>query len=141
MFEDYADDYITDGEFDPEGEVLVFSGWIFDNVNEVFNWCAFLHTLLSIAKLIAYYQLKVPLLIFKREKVISRKLEFDGLYISCQPADDDFASMWDRLAVSCPSFPGCYWDKFVKKKVLEKYGGQFERETVSELLGLNTGEL
>lgn len=107
-------------------------------MNEVFNWCAFLHTVLSVAKLIAYYQLKVPLLIFKREKVISRKLEFDGLYISCQPADDDFASMWDRLAVSCPSFPGCYWDKFVKKKVLEKYGGQFERENVSELLGLNT---
>jgi hypothetical protein len=48
--------------------------------------------------------------------------------------------MWDRLAISCPSFPCCYWDKFVKKKVLEKYGGQFERESVSELLGVDTSQ-
>ena len=34
-------------------------------------------------------QLKVPLVMFKREKEISRKLEFDGLYISVQPSDDD----------------------------------------------------
>ena len=39
--------------------------------------------------------------------------------------------MWDRLVISCPTFPAYYWDKFVKKKVLEKYGGQFEQENVS----------
>lgn len=31
----------------------------------------------------------VPLAIFKREKEIARRLEFDGLYIAVQPEDDD----------------------------------------------------
>ena len=31
----------------------------------------------------------VPLAIFKREKEIARRLEFDGLYIAEQPEDDD----------------------------------------------------
>ena len=31
----------------------------------------------------------VPLAIFKREKEIARRLEFDGLYIAEQPSDDD----------------------------------------------------
>lgn len=137
VFENNLDQ--DDQEFgDQVHEVLVFSDWMFENVNEVFNWCAFLHTILALAKLVSYYELKVPLLIFKREKDISRKLEFEGLYVSCQPDEDDFTSMWDRLVISCPHFPMCYWDKFVKKKVLEKYGGQFERDTVSELLGLDT---
>ena len=60
---------------------------------------------------------QVPLIIFKREKEVARKLEFDGLYISEEPRDDDIAGQWDRLVISCPSFPSNYWDKFVKKKV------------------------
>ena len=68
-----------------------------------------------------YYR-QVPLIIFKREKEIARKLEFDGLYISEDPGDDDFAGQWDRLAISCPSFPSNYWDKFVKKKVENDFG-------------------
>ena len=75
---------------------------------------------------------------FKREKEISRKLEFDGLYISVQPSDEDLAGQWDRLVISCPSFPLTYWDKFIKKKVLEKFGGQYDKEKVSGLLGLDT---
>ena len=31
----------------------------------------------------------MPLAIFKREKEIARRLEFDGLYIAEQPEDDD----------------------------------------------------
>lgn len=44
--------------------------------------------------LIAYYHLKVPLAIFKREKEIARRLEFDGLYIAEQPEDDDMRVCW-----------------------------------------------
>jgi len=65
---------------------------------------------------VAFY-FQVPLIIFKREKEIARKLEFDGLYVSDDPGDDDIAGQWDRLVISCPSFPSNYWDKFVKKKV------------------------
>jgi len=75
---------------------------------------------------------------FKREKEISRKLEFDGLYISVQPSDEDLQGQWDRLVISCPSFPLTYWDKFIKKKVVEKFGTQFDKDKVSNLLGLDT---
>lgn len=34
--------------------------------------------------LVGYYHLKIPLGIFKREKEIARRMEFDGLYISEQ---------------------------------------------------------
>ena len=55
-------------------------------------------------------------MIFKREKEIARQLEFEGLYIVEQPTDDLHAH-WDKLVLSTVSFPDCYWDKFVKKKV------------------------
>lgn len=61
---------------------------------------------------------QVPLVIFKREKEIARKLEFEGLYIVEQPSDDDIKAHWDKLVLSTQSFPESYWDKFVKKKVL-----------------------
>ena len=89
---------------------------------------------------------KVPLVVFKREKEIARKLEFAGLYITEQPSDDDIKGQWDRLVINTPwvihcklinllvfykhefnavvffsvftsSFPNNYWDKFVKRKV------------------------
>ena len=49
------------------------------------------------------------------------------------------AGQWDRLVISCPSFPLTYWDKFIKKKVLEKFSGSYDKDKVSDLLGL--GEL
>ncbi|NWS50042.1 RYR3 protein, partial [Probosciger aterrimus] len=58
----------------------------------------------------------VPLVVFKREKEIARKLEFDGLYITEQPSEDDIKGQWDRLVINTPSFPNNYWDKFVKRK-------------------------
>ena len=59
-------------------------------------------------------------MIFKREKEIARKIEFDGLYVNNEPSDDDLPGQWDRLVISCPSFPSKYWDKFIKKKVCDK---------------------
>ena len=34
------------------------------------------------------------------------------------------------------SFPALYWDKFVKKRVRQKYGDQFEFEALSNTLGM-----
>lgn len=41
-------------------------------------------------------------MIFKREKELARKLEFDGLYITEQPEDDDIKGQWDRLVLNTP---------------------------------------
>lgn len=46
--------------------------------------------------------LQVPVVVFKREKEIARKLEFDGLYITEQPSDDDIKGQWDRLVINTP---------------------------------------
>lgn len=41
-------------------------------------------------------------MIFKREKELARKLEFDGLYITEQPEEDDIKGQWDRLVLNTP---------------------------------------
>lgn len=45
---------------------------------------------------------QVPLVIFKREKEIARSLEFEGIYITEQPSDDDIKGQWDRLVINTP---------------------------------------
>jgi len=45
---------------------------------------------------------QIPLVIFKREKELARKLEFDGCYITEQPEDDDIKGQWDRLVLNTP---------------------------------------
>ncbi|CAB1450413.1 unnamed protein product [Pleuronectes platessa] len=99
------------------------------------------HTLLSIICIIGYNCLKVPLVIFKREKELARKLEFDGLYVTEQPEEDDIKGQWDRMVLNTPSFPNNYWDKFVKRKVLDKYGDIYGRERIAELLGMDLASL
>ncbi|TRY95484.1 hypothetical protein DNTS_003975, partial [Danionella cerebrum] len=102
---------------------------------------AVLHTMLSLCCIIGYYCLKVPLVIFKREKELARKLEFDGLYIIEQPSEDDIKGQWDRMVINTPSYPSNYWDKFVKSKVMAKYGELYGSARVSELLGLDKAAL
>jgi ryanodine receptor 2 len=97
---------------------------------------AFLHSLVAFAMMIAYYVLKVPLVIFKREKEVARKLEFDGMWIAEQPSEDDFRSHWDKLVLATRMFPSMYWDKFVKKKVKSKYMDQFDVQQLCKLLGM-----
>lgn len=46
------------------------------------------------------FTMQVPLVIFKREKEVARKLEFDGLYITEQPSEDDIKGQWDRLVIN-----------------------------------------
>uniref|UniRef100_A0A8D2LE34 Ryanodine receptor 1 n=1 Tax=Varanus komodoensis TaxID=61221 RepID=A0A8D2LE34_VARKO len=102
---------------------------------------AIIHTLVAFLCIIGYNCLKVPLVIFKREKELARKLEFDGLYITEQPEDDDIKGQWDRLVLNAPSFPSNYWDKFIKRKVLDKYGDIYGRERIAELLGMDLSSL
>ncbi|XP_062858850.1 ryanodine receptor 2 isoform X1 [Trichomycterus rosablanca] len=102
---------------------------------------AILHTIISFFCIIGYYCLKVPLVIFKREKEVARKLEFDGLYITEQPSEDDIKGQWDRLVINTQSFPNNYWDKFVKRKVMDKYGEFYGNDRISELLGMDKGAL
>ncbi|XP_019482753.1 PREDICTED: ryanodine receptor 3 [Hipposideros armiger] len=100
-----------------------------------------IHTIISFVCVVGYYCLKVPLVVFKREKEIARKLEFDGLYITEQPSEDDIKGQWDRLVINTPSFPNNYWDKFVKRKVINKYGDLYGAERIAELLGLDKNAL
>uniref|UniRef100_G1KC19 Ryanodine receptor 2 n=1 Tax=Anolis carolinensis TaxID=28377 RepID=G1KC19_ANOCA len=83
---------------------------------------AILHTVISFFCIIGYYCLKVPLVIFKREKEVARKLEFDGLYITEQPSEDDIKGQWDRL-------------------VMDKYGEFYGKDRISELLGMDKAAL
>uniref|UniRef100_A0A665TL55 Ryanodine receptor 3 n=1 Tax=Echeneis naucrates TaxID=173247 RepID=A0A665TL55_ECHNA len=105
------------------------------------RFLAVFHTVISLLCLVGYYCLKVPLVVFKREKEIARKLEFDGLYITEQPSDDDIKGQWDRLVINTPSFPNNYWDKFIKRKVINKYGDLYGAERIAELLGLDKSAL
>ncbi|XP_077442696.1 ryanodine receptor 3 [Stigmatopora argus] len=105
------------------------------------RFLAIFHTVISLVCLVGYYCLKVPLVVFKREKEIARKLEFDGLYITEQPADEDIKGQWDRLVINTPSFPNNYWDKFIKRKVINKYGDLYGAERIAELLGLDKSAL
>jgi ryanodine receptor 2 len=98
---------------------------------------AMLHTFVAFSMLVAYYCLKVPLVVFKREKEVCRSLEFDGMWISEQAADDDIKGHWDKLVISTRSFPDKYWDKFVKKKVRNKYSEQYDHDQITALLGMD----
>jgi len=101
---------------DDDIEVLTMEGNI-NYMEPTMFLLALVHSLVSFSMLIAYYCLKVPLVIFKREKDIARNLEFEGLWIAEQPGDDDIKGHWDKMVLSTQSFPESYWDKFVKKKV------------------------
>lgn len=126
-----------DGEDDDEDALeTVIVNEDFFYMEHVLRLAAFLHSTCSLAMLIAYYHLKVPLAIFKREKEIARRLEFDGLFIAEQPEDDDIKSHWDKLVISTKSFPVNYWDKFVKKKVRQKYCDTYDFDSISNLLGM-----
>ncbi|KAL3202679.1 hypothetical protein MRX96_012072 [Rhipicephalus microplus] len=103
----------------------------------IIRFMALFHSLVSFCMLIAYYHLKVPLAIFKREKEVARAMEFDGLYITEEPAEDDVRARWDKLVISTKSFPVNYWDKFVKKRVRQKYSETYDPEALSNVLGMD----
>ncbi|XP_064208546.1 ryanodine receptor 1-like isoform X4 [Anguilla rostrata] len=124
-----------------EGPVYYFLEESTGYMQPTLSFLAILHTVIAFICIIGYNCLKIPLVIFKREKELARKLEFDGLYITEQPEDDDIKGQWDRLVLNTPSFPNNYWDKFVKRKVLDKYGDIYGRERIAELLGMDLASL
>ncbi|KPP64861.1 hypothetical protein Z043_116754 [Scleropages formosus] len=128
-------------EDDEEGPVYYFLEESTGYMQPTLASLAIIHTIISFLCIIGYYCLKIPLVIFKREKELARKLEFAGLYITEQPEDDDIKGQWDRLVLNTPSFPSNYWDKFVKRKVLDKYGDIYGRERIAELLGMDLASL
>merc|ERR1719483_1248129 len=125
-----------DGE-DEEPEEYIHVEQEFWYLERCINILGMIHCLFSLCMLIAYYNLKIPLAIFKREKQISRKMEFDGIYIAEQPEDDDLNGHWDKMVISAKSFPVNYWDKFVKKRVREKFSETYEFDALSEILGMD----
>uniref|UniRef100_A0A3Q2YEG7 Ryanodine receptor 1a (skeletal) n=1 Tax=Hippocampus comes TaxID=109280 RepID=A0A3Q2YEG7_HIPCM len=132
---------MSDGDEDEEDVPLYYyleesTGYM----QPTLSFLAIVHTLISFICIIGYNCLKIPLVIFKREKELARKLEFDGLYITEQPEDEDIKGQWDRLVLNT-SFPNNYWDKFVKRKVLDKYGDIYGRERIAELLGVDLASL
>lgn len=56
----------------------------------------------------------MPLAIFKREKEIARRLEFEGIYIAEQPEDDDLKSHWDKLVISAKLVNTYYDQSFIQ---------------------------
>nr|XP_061794423.1 ryanodine receptor 2-like [Nerophis lumbriciformis] len=131
---DTSIDSVTDGD---EGEVYYVLEESSGYMEPSLHLLAVAHTLISFCCILGYYCLKVPLVIFKREKEVARRLEFDGLYVTQQPPEEDVKGQWDRLVINTMSFPSNYWDKFVKRKVMDKYGDFYGREKISELLGLD----
>lgn len=105
-----------EGEDEEDQEYMTMEGGMNWREPLMFGLALF-HSITAFSMLIAYYCLKVPLVIFKREKDIARNLEFEGMWIAEQPGDDDIKGHWDKLVLSTASFPESYWDKFVKKKV------------------------
>lgn len=109
-------------------------------LNPILRILSVSHTLVSISMLIAYCALKVPLAIFKREKEIARKVEFNGCWIVDQPATNDIKGQWDKLVLKTRSFPDNYWDKFVKKKVFKKYADSVGEDKLKVILGMENAE-
>ncbi|XP_050977784.1 ryanodine receptor 1 isoform X1 [Labeo rohita] len=147
LFEGSGEDFEGSGgedggdDDDEEGPVYYFLEESTGYMQPTLACLAILHTVIAFLSIIGYNCLKIPLVIFKREKELARKLEFDGLYITEQPEDDDIKGQWDRLVLNTPSFPTNYWDKFVKRKVLDKYGDIYGRERIAELLGMDLASL
>lgn len=56
-------------------------------------------------------------MIFKREKEVARSLEFDGLYVTEQPPEEDIKGQWDRLVINTPYVQShiINWDDVILK--------------------------
>ena len=59
---------------------------------------------------------QVPLIVFKREKKIARRLELER-HFGVESDEGRFEQWWDRIVIRSPSFPQQYWDKQVKWRV------------------------
>lgn len=97
------------------------------------NSFSLLHFLLSAVLIGSYWHLKVPLIIFKREKQVARQLEDKLLWVKQSPSRA--MEYWDSIVISASSFPHKYWDKQVKKRVCDQFSGE-KRCAVVRRLGM-----
>ncbi|KAI6242082.1 Ryanodine receptor 1 [Aphelenchoides fujianensis] len=108
------------------------TGWV---LAQVLYWLSVGHAVASFALLVSFYQLKIPLITFKREKEVARRLMFAGCWITEDEGEERsivetvFYYM-DRIVISSKSFPMKYWDKFVRRKTKQKYREQVDEETL-----------
>jgi len=143
--EEVPDDAIESVDDDDANEVIMMDPKNYYMVY-LLKTSAFLHSCIAFLMMISYYKLKVPLVIFKREKEIARKLEFEGSWLIDQPSENNswilsyLSREWHKLVISSKSFPDCYWDKFVKKKVRNKYSDQFDYDELSRFLGMEKND-
>ena len=138
---DASADDSEDGDGDEDPEEWIHVDQQFYYIEYIIASFGITHAIISFCMVIADYNLKVPLGIFKREKEVARRMEFDGLYVCEQPEDDDIKAHWDKLVISAKSFPCLYWDKFIKKRVRTKYSDQFEFDQISNILGMEKSSL
>lgn len=87
-----------DGDGDPDEWIHIEEKYYY--MNPMIRGLAIIHAILSFCMLVGYYHLKLPLGIFKREKEIARQMEFEGLFISEQPADDDIKGIFPDFLFS-----------------------------------------
>ena len=78
---------------------------------------------------------QVPLIIFKREKQVARRLEKGRLWITSAPLES-WWDWWDQLVIGSVTFPRLYWDKQVKERVCENLRVGEERKRVTKILGM-----
>ncbi|NXO46601.1 RYR1 protein, partial [Locustella ochotensis] len=81
--------FLAAGGLSEEPEVYYFLEESTGYMGPALRGLALAHTLVAFLCIIGYNCLKIPLVIFKREKEVARRLEFSGLYITEQPPDDD----------------------------------------------------
>lgn len=79
--------------------------------------------------------IKVPLVIFKREKRVARRLEKMHLWITSTPLES-WSDKWDSLVVGSVTFPRLYWDKQVKERVCQHLRLGEEEKIVKRILGM-----
>ncbi|KAK6754198.1 hypothetical protein RB195_013289 [Necator americanus] len=68
------------------------TGWV---LSQILYWISVLHLSTSFALLVSFYQLKIPLITFKREKEVARRLMFDGCWITEE--DNEESGVIDTL--------------------------------------------
>uniref|UniRef100_A0A8C4NJ27 Ryanodine receptor 2 n=1 Tax=Eptatretus burgeri TaxID=7764 RepID=A0A8C4NJ27_EPTBU len=129
----------VNGDFEEEPQMLYVLEESTGYMAPTLLCLSIMHTVIAFLTIIGYYCLKVPLVVFKREKELARKLEFDGLYITEQPEDDDIRGQWDRLVINT-AFSTDLLPLF-SRKVMEKYGDFYGRDRMREFLGLDKGAL
>ncbi|VDK79750.1 unnamed protein product [Litomosoides sigmodontis] len=144
-----SDNVTSQDEADEDMESIYISGVILPYTSyevtgwmlaQLLYWISVLHAIASFALLVSFYQLKIPLITFKREKEVARRLMFDGCWLT--EDDDEERSLtktvfWyiDRIVISSKSFPMKYWDKFVRRKTRQKFRDQIDEETLIAVLG------